>query len=274
MMLKQTYDREGYVVLPSFFNKKEVAQLRRSFDRAAKKGTLPVGDTSFVPVNDVIFIDKVFLSFAKHRRLLKVVAEIFGSKELELQHAKFFNKPLKDTGGGAVQWHQDFAFFPHTNLDLAAVAIHLDDESEASGALMVIPRSHKQGALSHVAKGNFAYHLTQPFKKTPQKMLTCKAGDVTIHHSFLIHSSKSKTDHTAQRRILYFQYRTVDNAQLAGTIYKATGYPVTKRRGSRRARFMDGTVVELRGENGRLYDLYGKLAPDNKKTGHITSDSY
>jgi phytanoyl-CoA hydroxylase len=35
---------------------------------------------------------------------------------------------MKSAGYGApVEWHQDWAFYPHTNDDLAAVGIMLDD---------------------------------------------------------------------------------------------------------------------------------------------------
>ncbi|MFO0004492.1 MAG: phytanoyl-CoA dioxygenase family protein, partial [bacterium] len=35
---------------------------------------------------------------------------------------------LKAPGyGAAVEWHQDWAFYPHTNDDLAAVGVMMDD---------------------------------------------------------------------------------------------------------------------------------------------------
>ena len=50
-------------------------------------------------------------------------------------------------GGAAVEWHQDWAFYPHTNDDLLAIGLILADVDEANGPLMVIPGSHKGPTL-------------------------------------------------------------------------------------------------------------------------------
>ena len=63
---------------------------------------------------------------------------------------------LKAAGYGApVEWHQDWAFYPHTNDDLAAVGIMIDDVDHANGPLLVIPGSHKGPIFDHHADGVF-----------------------------------------------------------------------------------------------------------------------
>ena len=42
--------------------------------------------------------------------------------------------------GSPVEWHQDWAFYPHTNDDLLAQAF-IDDMSEENGCLLVVPGS-------------------------------------------------------------------------------------------------------------------------------------
>ena len=59
-------------------------------------------------------------------------------------------------GGRAVEWHQDWAFYPHTNDDLLAFGLMLEDVDESNGPLMVIPGSHRGPVLSHMANGVFA----------------------------------------------------------------------------------------------------------------------
>ena len=49
---------------------------------------------------------------------------------------------LKSGGfGSAVEWHQDLAFYPHTNDDLLAVGVCMDDMMLLNGCLLVIPGS-------------------------------------------------------------------------------------------------------------------------------------
>eukprot|EP01045_Picozoa_sp_COSAG04_P001975 COSAG04_NODE_68_length_29323_cov_9.683514_25_plen_316_part_00 len=44
---------------------------------------------------------------------------------------------------------QDFAHYPHTNDDLCAVAVCLDDATKQNGAMMVLPYSHTGPILDH-----------------------------------------------------------------------------------------------------------------------------
>ena len=41
--------------------------------------------------------------------------------------------------GSPVEWHQDWAFYPHTNDDLLAVGVCIDDMNETNGCLLSSP---------------------------------------------------------------------------------------------------------------------------------------
>ena len=63
---------------------------------------------------------------------------------------------LKAAGfGSPVEWHQDWGFYPHTNDDLAAVGIMVDDFTSDNGSMLVIPGSHKGRIYDHHAKWHF-----------------------------------------------------------------------------------------------------------------------
>ena len=62
---------------------------------------------------------------------------------------------MKCAGFGApVEWHQDWAFYPHTNDNLAAVGVMFDDMAMENGPLMIIPGSHKGPTFDHHADGH------------------------------------------------------------------------------------------------------------------------
>ena len=45
---------------------------------------------------------------------------------------------MKSAGyGAAVEWHQDYAFYPHTNDDILAIGVIIDDMAQENGPLMV-----------------------------------------------------------------------------------------------------------------------------------------
>ena len=55
--------------------------------------------------------------------------------------------------GSPVEWHQDWAFYPHTNDDLLAIGVMLEDIDEENGALLVMPGTHRHGVYDHHAEG-------------------------------------------------------------------------------------------------------------------------
>ena len=64
---------------------------------------------------------------------------------------------MKSAGyGAAVEWHQDYAFYPHTNDDILAIGICIDDMAPENGPLMVYPGSHKGPGYDHHVDGVFA----------------------------------------------------------------------------------------------------------------------
>ena len=70
---------------------------------------------------ELILIDPIFLQLAKDNNILNLIKPIIGPN-IQLQHSKSATK-ISKKGEGAFAWHQDFAFFPHTNTDLVAVML-------------------------------------------------------------------------------------------------------------------------------------------------------
>lgn len=121
-------------------------------------------------------------------------------------------------GGAAVEWHQDWAFYPHTNDDMLAFGLMLDDVDEANGPLMVIPGSHKGPLLSHHNKGVFAGAVNPAdpdFHFEKAVTLTGKAGSMTVHHARTLHGSAPNRSDRA-RLILFFEAASADAWPLLG----------------------------------------------------------
>ncbi|MBN7783621.1 phytanoyl-CoA dioxygenase family protein [Ponticoccus gilvus] len=121
-------------------------------------------------------------------------------------------------GGAAVEWHQDWAFYPHTNDDLLAFGLMLEDVDEANGPLKVIPGTHKGPVLSHHAGGVFcgAVDPEDPlFEQDKAVTLTGKAGDMTIHHVRLLHGSAPNRSDRA-RKILFYELARADAWPILG----------------------------------------------------------
>jgi phytanoyl-CoA hydroxylase len=152
---------------------------------------------------------------SRHPGIVSLLEQLWGSVRYDTGKLN-----LKSAGYGApIEWHQDWAFYPHTNDDLAAVGIMLDDFTMENGPMMVVPGSHKGPVFDHHGPdGRFcgAMDPNDPGLDYA-KAVPClgKAGSITIHHVRLVHGSATNFS-GQERRFLLFQYRAADAWPLLG----------------------------------------------------------
>ena len=148
-------------------------------------------------------------------RIGGVLTSLLGPNVL-LQTSKLNTKA--PGGGAAVEWHQDWAFYPHTNDSLLACGLMLEDVTEENGPLMVIPGTHKGPVLDHHSGGVFcgAVDPDDPlFEKDRIVTLTGKAGSMTVHHVRTLHGSAPNRSDRA-RLILFYECHAADAWPLLG----------------------------------------------------------
>ncbi len=263
----EKFNRDGYVKVPlNSIIDYDFKLLLNRVETLEASGIIDVKLKDLQNLNDVIFVDEEFEKFARNPDVIKMVEAVLNSK-VEVQHSKMINKYPSQAERSQVYWHQDYPFFPHSNEDLVAVAIHFDDESDDSGSIMFVPGSHKGGVLTHSdpQTGEFLYRLSNqadiPDIESAETVV-CRAGEITLHHGNTLHASLPSKG--SARRVLYIQYRAVDAVQLAGVVWKCTGMNVyDKPLTHKTARFTSGGVVELR-SGGDLFDISGKFSPDGR----------
>jgi ectoine hydroxylase-related dioxygenase (phytanoyl-CoA dioxygenase family) len=141
----------------------------------------------------------IFQQILRHRRLLPILQALLGAG-VRLHGSKINLKAPRY--GSPVEWHQDWAFYPHTNDDVLAVGVMLDDSTSDNGPLMVVPGSHRGRIYDHHADGYFcgavdprAIHA-EIARAVP---LTGRAGSMTFHHVRLLHGS-ARTGRTCRAR--------------------------------------------------------------------------
>ena len=161
------YNRVGAIVVPDILSPAEVAELRRVTDMFVEKSRAVATHTDIFDLEDTHtpaqprvrrikaphLHDAAYGALVRHPRIVEVLCDLWGPN-VRFDTAKL---NLKSAGyGAAVEWHQDWAFYPHTNDDLAAVGVMMDDMELANGPLMIIPGSHKvPRVFDHHAEGKF-----------------------------------------------------------------------------------------------------------------------
>ena len=150
-----------------------------------------------------------------HPNLIAVLQRLIG-RSIRFDVSKL---NLKAAGyGAAVEWHQDWAFYPHTNDDLCAVGFMMDDCEMENGPLMAIPGSHKGAILDHHHDGRFCGAINPDSSEidfSAAVPMTGPAGSITVHHARTIHGSAPNRS-SKPCRLLLHQYRAADAWPLLG----------------------------------------------------------
>jgi ectoine hydroxylase-related dioxygenase (phytanoyl-CoA dioxygenase family) len=158
----------------------------------------------------------VFYEFARSkalavclRALLGNSARLYGSK-LNLKASGF---------GSPVEWHQDWAFYPHTNDDILAVGVMLDDTTLENGAMYVLPGSHTGPTYDHHGADGYFCGAMDPDTSGLDfsKAIACEgpAGSCSFHHVRAIHGSAQNTS-AKSRGLLLYEVAAADSFPLLG----------------------------------------------------------
>ena len=217
------YNEQGYLVIPNAVPRERldevIAETERMTD-VASTITEPIDmldlDPSHTPekprvrrIKSQHLHSEFFAAYAAEPMILDLLDPIMPSG-IRLHNTKINMK--SPDHGESVEWHQDWAFYPHTNDDVLAVGIYLDDCDEDNGPMMVLPGTHKGPTYNH-HEGPYFCGAMDPndcdvdFSKAVA--LTGPAGTLTIHHARLIHGSKYNRS-AKPRRFLLQAYAAAD----------------------------------------------------------------
>lgn len=162
--------------------------------------------------------DPYYWDVLKNSRMTEVLTDLLGPDTM-IQTSKLNTKA--PGGGAAVEWHQDWAFYPHSNDDMLAFGLMLEDVDKANGPLQVIPGTHRGPVLSHhSAESGLFCGAVDPedplFDGEKAVTLTGKAGSMTVHHVRTLHGSAPNLS-DRNRLILFYECRAADAWPLVGS---------------------------------------------------------
>ena len=229
------YRKNGYLVKENLISKKEINSLLSLTNKIVSKekrrknkiknqgGTQNYKNYHFVynsnslknkqilRLNNPQNKEKKFYDISRNKKIINIVKNLIGGTVRF--HLGKLNFKLPNKKGGEIAWHQDWAFYPHTNDDLITVGIYLEKCNEENGPLKVIPGTHLKSVHSHHGKdGNFIGMIKSIKNKVninKQKSLLGNEGTVVFFHCRTVHGSGlNETKNT--RPLLLFGYRACD----------------------------------------------------------------
>jgi ectoine hydroxylase-related dioxygenase (phytanoyl-CoA dioxygenase family) len=218
------YRRDGYALVENLLTECEIATLRDVTDRVAAQAAGVADETSVFDFEDGHTpddpriqrikkphrVDPFYNALARHEGIVAVIRRIVG-ETVRLSHSKINMKAA--LLGSPLEWHQDWAFAPHTNMATCVASVMIDDAEIDNGAMQVLAGSHKGPLLEHHDEDGYFVGAIAP--GTPGLDLATavplrgKAGTVSFHHPLTIHGSGANRS-GRPRRILFLEYAAAD----------------------------------------------------------------
>ena len=218
------FDRDGYLFFPSHFTPAEVKALTdevpRLYAMRRPENVREKGSDSVRTNFAAHMYSKPFAKLARHPRMVDPVMQLFG-EPVYMHQFKINGKMAFD--GDVWQWHQDYGTWARDDgmpePRAMNIAVFLDEVMPINGALMLIPKSHRQGVL---AAGHDELTTSYPLwtldKETVTRLAaeggivapTGKAGSVLMFHGNLVHASPPNIT-PYPRKIVYLTLCAVSN---------------------------------------------------------------
>ncbi len=160
-----------------------------------------------------------FRDVLKDARVVEALTQLLGPNVRLYTGTQKVN--LKPVGEKApVNWHQDWATYPHTNDSLIAMSVFIDDVTEENGPLLAIPGTHRGPAYDHTSEDGYFVGAIDAKKSgldvSKAQSMTGEAGSVGFHHVRVVHGSVvNRSEGT--RRLLIYTCAAADAWPLSGT---------------------------------------------------------
>jgi len=229
---KEQYDNDGYTMAKNLLTGGEVEEAKNALAELIERSRYVNESNNIFEVksnhtfeapclNRVRFPSEhhhVFAKLLKHSLLLDCVEDLIGDSFRYMPQDKLNVKPAG--GGAAIPWHQDWAFFPHTNDSVITASYLFYDVTRENGCLQVIAGSHKGPTYSHHHNCSFVSVITDKnVDYSNVHYLEGPAGSVTFHNARIIHGS-ARNESNIPRSTLCNIFTAMDAWPLLGVAGK------------------------------------------------------
>lgn len=214
-----SYQENGFLVVENVFDAATLSRLQAVIDEFVAGAAATTAHTSVYDlepshtpeqprvrrIKTPHKLHPIFWEIVKHSKLKSILRALLGPN-VRL-HGSKLNMKLPHCGA-AVEWHQDWAFYPHTNDDVLAVGVMLDDIDVDNGPLLVLPGTHRTDKIwDHHQDGRFCGAMdpaaTPDLDFSQAVACTGKAGSCSFHHARLVHGSAQNISEKSRQLLLY-----------------------------------------------------------------------
>lgn len=196
-LLKETYERDGYAVVPALFSLDEVEEIRATFEtlRLDRSKTY---DDGIRDENDPLFhyprivhphrFNEIARGYMLHPRVVTCLRRLFEEEPVAVQTMYYFKPP----GSRGQALHQDNLYLLVEPGTCIAAWTALDDVDRHNGGMLVVPGTHR-GNLLCQEEADTTASFTSRTTRIPKGMKAVEVkmnpGDTLFFGGSVIHGS-------------------------------------------------------------------------------------
>jgi hypothetical protein len=224
--IQETFERDGFVIIPDLFNSDEMDQISKEID-GALAGTIPPDlpeedpqeflqwEVGQEPIDgperaDLIRVlfhlchtRRFFYDLIRTPKLLDVVEALIGP-DITLYTDQMFAKPARR--GSEVPYHHDASYWPHVEPRMISCWLAVDDVTVENGCVRYLPGTHLQEFPHEIHETDNPNKLgvktgliTPDMTEVPAVM---SRGSLCVHHSLTVHYSKPNLSERSRRGLV------------------------------------------------------------------------
>lgn len=213
-------DENGFGVIENVLDAETVSDLTEELSKINDSNAVSKRNEAIYGVRNLLNLSSKIRKFSESE-IVKNLSQKFLGEKAKIVRAIYFNKTA--AANWKVPWHQDLTITvkeKHETKGFSAwtmkadvqhvqppieilekmitLRFHLDDASEANGALKVLPKTHKKGRLS-------AEEIKSLREANETHLCSVKKGDCIIMRPLILHSS-SAGKNPKNRRVIHFEF--------------------------------------------------------------------
>jgi ectoine hydroxylase len=210
---RETFEREGYLVVPGALDPEQVDRLTQSVDRvweASREGP-PVAGAEALHLLGFCGSDRRFLEMLDHPTTLPLIVDLLGWNIFMYHCHVDVHPPVVGERPPVWMWHQDGGIQsrdietdPRPRLSVKLAYFLTDLTEPGRGNFVVLPRSHVSNTLPRPAEGE---PIVDPPGATP---ILAAPGDAVLFDRRLWHRRSDNRSRLTRKAVFYgYTYRWV-----------------------------------------------------------------
>ena len=212
---RESYQRDGHVLLRDVAARDEIAPYRRVIVAAAQRYNtetrgIEERDTygkAFLQIMNLWAKDEAVKRFTLAHRFAHIAAQLMGVEKVRIYHDQAL---FKEAGGGFTPWHQDQHYWPLDTNNTITMWMPLVDASEDMGTMRFASGSHRVGYLGDLPISDESEQIINDFIADKGFSIArsgvMHAGDATFHSGWTLHGAPGNSSETRREvmTVIYF----------------------------------------------------------------------